>query len=67
LFGVKEMLGARLNTIHNLWFFAKLMEEIRSAVRGRTFQEFRREFHRTYIVDRPTGEGRSEVENTNVS
>ena len=67
LFGVKEMLGARLNTIHNLWFFAKLMEEIRSAVRGGTFQEFRREFHRTYIVDRPTGEGRSEVENTNVS
>ena len=67
LFGVKEMLGARLNTIHNLWFFAKLMEEIRSAVRGRTFQEFRREFHRTYIVDRPTGEGRSEVDNTNVS
>ncbi len=67
LFGVKEMLGARLNTIHNLWFFAKLMEEIRSAVRGGTFQEFRREFHRTYIVDRPGGEGRSEVDYTNVS
>ncbi|GAB1722625.1 MAG: tRNA guanosine(34) transglycosylase Tgt [Nitrospira sp. CR1.1] len=67
LFGVKEMLGARLNTIHNLWFFAKLMEEIRSAVRGGTFQEFRREFHRTYIVDRPGGEGRSEVDHTNVS
>ncbi len=58
LFGVKEMLGARLNTIHNLWFFAKLMEEIRSAVRGGTFQEFRREFHRTYIVDRPSGDER---------
>lgn len=56
LFGVKEMLGARLNTIHNLWFFAKLMEEIRSAVRGGAFQEFRREFHRTYIVDRPSGD-----------
>mgnify|MGYP001175480955 FL=1 len=67
LFGVKEMLGARLNTIHNLWFFAKLMEEIRSAVRGGTFQEFRREFHRTYIVDRPGGDGRSDVDNTNVS
>lgn len=67
LFGVKEMLGARLNTIHNLWFFAKLMEEIRSAVRGGTFQEFRREFHRTYIVDRSGGDGRSDVDNTNAS
>ena len=67
LFGVKEMLGARLNTIHNLWFFAKLMEEIRNAVRSGTFQEFRREFHRTYVVDRPGGEGRSDVDNTNMS
>ena len=47
---IKEMLGARLNTIHNLWFFAQLMQEIRSAVRGGTFQEFRREFHRTYLL-----------------
>lgn len=67
LFGVKEMLGARLNTIHNLWFFAKLMEEIRSAVRSGTFQEFRGEFHRTYVVDRPGGDGRSDVDNTNMS
>lgn len=67
LFGVKEMLGARLNKIHNLWFFAKLMEEIRSAVRNGTFQEFRREFHRTYVVDRPGGDGRSDIDNTNMS
>ena len=67
LFGVKEMLRARLNTIHNLWFFAKLMEEIRSAVRGGTFQEFRREFHRTYVVDRPADDGRSDIQSTNGS
>lgn len=67
LFGVKEMLGARLNTIHNLWFFAKLMEEIRSAVRGGTFQEFRREFHRTYIVDRPNGDERADAGKSNRS
>jgi queuine tRNA-ribosyltransferase len=67
LFGVKEMLGARLNTIHNLWFFAKLMDEIRSAVRGGTFQAFRREFHRTYVVDRPADDGRSASQNTNGS
>ena len=62
LFGIKEMLGARLNTIHNLWFFAQLMEEIRSAVRGGTFQEFRRQFHRTYLVDRPGSECRLDVQ-----
>lgn len=67
LFDVKEMLGARLNTIHNLWFFARLMEEIRRTVRAGTFQEFRREFHRTYVVDRPGAIDRSEIENTNRS
>ncbi len=67
LFVVKEMLGARLNTIHNLWFFAQLMQEIRSAVRGGTFQEFRREFHRTYLMDRPAAESRFDTPNTDVS
>lgn len=67
LFGVKEMLGARLNTIHNLWFFAQLMQAIRNAVRGGTFQEFRREFHRTYLVDRPGGESRVDTRNIDVS
>jgi queuine tRNA-ribosyltransferase len=58
LFMVKEMLGARLNTIHNLWFFSELMRQIREAIRGGTFQEFRRQFHRTYFVDRPASESR---------
>jgi queuine tRNA-ribosyltransferase len=61
------MLGARLNTIHNLWFFAQLMQEIRNAVRDGTFQAFRREFHRTYLVDRPGGESRVDTQTIDVS
>lgn len=46
LFNVKEMLGARLNTIHNLWYFADLMRQVRSAVTQGTLKEFREEFCR---------------------
>jgi queuine tRNA-ribosyltransferase len=41
LFLVKEMLGVRLNTIHNLYFYAGLMERIRQAIAAGTFAEFR--------------------------
>lgn len=47
LFNVKEMLGARLNTIHNLWFFADLMQRVRSSIERGTFAAFREEFHRS--------------------
>lgn len=45
LFMVKEMLGARLNTIHNLWYFAELMRGIREAVRENKFPAFREAFY----------------------
>jgi queuine tRNA-ribosyltransferase len=41
LFLVKEMLGVRLNTIHNLYFYADMMEQIRQAIASGTFIEFR--------------------------
>ena len=44
LFMMKEMLAARLNTIHNLWFFADLMARYRSTIQQRTFPVFRRNF-----------------------
>lgn len=47
--------------------FCEAHGEIRSAVRDGTFQEFRREFHRTYVVDRPGGESGADLQNTNVS
>ncbi len=51
LFNVKEMLGARLNTIHNLWHFANLVEGVRAAIAAGTFGQFREEFHRRRHVD----------------
>jgi len=45
LFTVKEMLGVRLNTLHNLHYFADLMRRIRKAIQGRSFAAFRQEFH----------------------
>lgn len=46
LFHVKEMLGSRLNTIHNLWHFADLMRRVRSAIERGSFAAFREEFYR---------------------
>lgn len=40
-----EILGARLNTIHNLHYYQQLMQEIRSAVVAGNYDEFRRSFH----------------------
>lgn len=39
-----EILGARLNTIHNLHFYLALMRRIRTAVADGCFTEFAREF-----------------------
>jgi queuine tRNA-ribosyltransferase len=48
LFMVKEMLGARLNTIHNLWYFSELMRQIREALREGAFPKFRDAFYRNH-------------------
>jgi queuine tRNA-ribosyltransferase len=40
----KEILGARLNSYHNLYFILKLMEDIRSSISEGTFREFKEEF-----------------------
>ena len=45
LFAVKEMLGVRLNTLHNLYYFADLMHRMRTTIRSGTFAEFRAAFH----------------------
>jgi len=46
LFLSGELLALRLNTIHNLFFYLRFMEEIRRAIREGRFGEFRREFYR---------------------
>jgi queuine tRNA-ribosyltransferase len=42
---VGEILGARLNTIHNLHYYLQLMREMRDALDAGQFQEFRLKFH----------------------
>ena len=46
LFTTKELLVYRLNTIHNLFYYQQLMEEIRKAILEDRFMEFREEFYK---------------------
>jgi queuine tRNA-ribosyltransferase len=39
-----EILGSRLNTIHNLWYYQDLMRRIRAAIEQGGFESFRRDF-----------------------
>jgi queuine tRNA-ribosyltransferase len=41
----KEILGARLNTIHNLHYYLNLMQEMRDAIDADRFHEFRLKFN----------------------
>ena len=41
---VGEILGARLNTIHNLYYYQELMAGMRSAIENATFAAFKQEF-----------------------
>ncbi|UDM51013.1 tRNA guanosine(34) transglycosylase Tgt [Cupriavidus sp. MP-37] len=41
---VGEILGARLNTIHNLHYYLQLMREVRDAIEQHRFTDFRRQF-----------------------
>jgi queuine tRNA-ribosyltransferase len=40
----KEILGARLNTIHNLHFYLQIMQEMRDAIDADDFDGFRQRF-----------------------
>ena len=40
-----EMLGGRLNTIHNLYYYQQLMQQMRSAIESGAFELFRSEFY----------------------
>ncbi|MFW5954656.1 MAG: tRNA guanosine(34) transglycosylase Tgt [Guyparkeria sp.] len=41
----REVLGARLNTIHNLHYYQVLMAEMRAAIEADTFEAFRSRFY----------------------
>jgi len=46
LFAANEILAARLGTTHNLYYYTKLMADIRDAIETDRFQEFREGFYR---------------------
>jgi len=46
LFISREMLGVRLNTVHNLWYYGRLMRELRQAISQNRFEEYRNDFYR---------------------
>jgi len=50
----KEMLGPRLNTIHNLYYYLKLMQDMRDAIEGNTFEEFVKQFYQLRSKTVPT-------------
>jgi len=43
---VNEILGARLNTVHNLFFYLDLMRQARAAIEAGAFRQFREAFGR---------------------
>ncbi|MBC8382971.1 MAG: tRNA guanosine(34) transglycosylase Tgt [Candidatus Cloacimonetes bacterium] len=48
LINVKEILGVRLTTIHNLTFYNTLIKEIREAINSGTFSEYKNNFIERY-------------------
>ncbi len=42
----KEMLGSRLNTIHNLYYYLQLMQDMRDAIEKSEFDGFVQQFYR---------------------
>lgn len=49
----KEMLGSRLNTIHNLHYYLELMQGMRDAIETNRFDEYVREFYELRGVTMP--------------
>jgi queuine tRNA-ribosyltransferase len=47
---IGEILGARLNTIHNLYYYQELMQGIRSAIEQGQFAEFEKKFRQARVA-----------------
>ena len=44
---INEMLGSILATQHNIWFYLKIMQEMRAAIKEKTFSSWRKLFLET--------------------
>jgi queuine tRNA-ribosyltransferase len=54
---VNEILGARLNTIHNLYFYLELMQGARAAIEAGTFSTFAAAFRQARSAMPPADDG----------
>jgi len=45
LYMARELLGYRLNTIHNLYYYLSLAKQIRSAIKANRFEAFKSDFY----------------------
>ena len=52
LLNVNEILGLRLVSVHNTFFYLQVMREIRAHLAAGTFAEYRREFAASYVPTR---------------
>ncbi len=48
LFNAQEMLGPRLISLHNIYFYLELMQNIREAISSDSFDHFKKEFLSSY-------------------
>jgi queuine tRNA-ribosyltransferase len=50
LYMSRELLAYRLNSVHNLFFYCRLMKEIRQAIRDNRISEFRENFYKLQSI-----------------
>ena len=48
LFNTDELLGLRLVSLHNIYFYVKLIETFRTMIKENRFEKFRKEFKKNY-------------------
>ena len=48
LFNAKEMLGGMLLSLHNIYFYQNMMNEIRNAIEGNSFKKYSEDFLKKY-------------------
>jgi queuine tRNA-ribosyltransferase len=53
LYRAGEILASQLNTFHNLYYYLDLMRQMREAIQGNCFNEFRRDFYRNQSHNQP--------------
>ncbi len=51
LFNAGEILGARLLSYHNIYFYINFMRDIRSSIESGTFAAFKKDFEAAYVTD----------------